>query len=147
MSSDRSLRDVRQQPSSEGSRPVGSFEAKGASVSDALLELEDGWDSYKAPKPSERAVACARRFEALISPWNMQPVIQPSVVGGVGVTFRRGKTAHCYVEFVNDGETWALFSRETGDPRIVSVGNSARAYAKIAEDIRRDLLLQDKCGR
>src|SRR5438128_7762549 len=81
---------------------------------DGLTSLSDGWNSYAAPAPSASAVAAARAFLTILQQEDYPPTrIAPSVMGGVGITHRRGGRK-VYVEFYNDGTAHALFSSGLG---------------------------------
>ena len=72
----------------------------------AASRLEKGWDSYKADPPSQLAIANAGIFLGLCGDF-LPDRVAPSVMGGIGVTFRRpGKKV--YVEFYNYGTTYSL---------------------------------------
>jgi hypothetical protein len=85
---------------------------------DSLLQLQKGWDGYRAAAPNMIARNNARSFLESLSVANYSPSqVAPSVVGGIGVNRRRGKNK-VYVEFNNNGKVHALFSDGTSPPRV-----------------------------
>lgn len=75
--------------------------------------LKSGWDGYNAPGPSKRAILRSGTFLTRLSGLHLLPVrVAPSVVGGIGITFRNGMR-EVYVEFYNDGGIHALLSDDT----------------------------------
>jgi hypothetical protein len=78
-----------------------------------LIDLESlsaGWDSYKAPAPAARAITRAYYFLSRLRIADLLPNrCAPSVIGGIGVTLRRGPREVC-VEFYNEGNIHSLFS-------------------------------------
>lgn len=84
----------------------------------SLLWLEEGWDGYDAEPPSHGAIDDASRLLHAASRMGMTPSrVAPSVVGGVGVTFRAGHR-RAYVEYRNGWWlAFVLFSDGVGEPR------------------------------
>jgi hypothetical protein len=77
---------------------------------DKMHTLRDGWNGYSAPAPSDRAVDLARSFLTVLTENSREPSrVAPSAVGGVGITHKR-RGRRVYVEFMNDGAVYALFS-------------------------------------
>jgi hypothetical protein len=80
---------------------------------ESFLRLENGWNSYSAPSPSVHAIENAKELVHRGKDANLSPVrIEPSAMGGVGVTFARGDrevVAECY----NNGTTHAHFADNT----------------------------------
>ena len=97
---------------------------------DAFAELTKGWDGYKAEPPSAAVVNAAKRFLSNeLSPTR----VAPSVVGGIGITFKKnGRKA--YLELTNAGPMSLLLSDGVSDPHTepVSVDDPALP-AKIRE--------------
>jgi hypothetical protein len=80
-----------------------------------LTGLAVGWNGYDAAPPSEIAIQATRNYLSALRAAQWTPDrLEPSAMGGVGVTHRRGERK-VYVEFYNDGRVHALFS-ERGDP-------------------------------
>ena len=98
---------------------------------DSFARLVRGWDGYKAETPSSDVVSAAKRF---LSVTDLPPTrVAPSVVGGVGITFKRdGRKA--YLELTNAGPVSLLLSDGVGDPHTepVVLGDPALP-AKIRE--------------
>ena len=53
--------------------------------------------------------------------------LKPSVVGGIGVTFKINDRK-CYVEFYNNGTVYALFSDGLSDPETYQIRPTAQDY-------------------
>ncbi len=91
---------------------------------DSFAELVSGWDGYKAEPPSQGVIFDAKCFLLSI---NQPPSrVAPSVVGGVGITFRKdGRKA--YLELTNTGAVSLLLSDGVSDPHAepVALGDPA----------------------
>jgi hypothetical protein len=75
-----------------------------------MAALQEGWDSYSAPKPSRDAVAAANLYLTTLDLLAWEPArVEPSAMGGVGITHRQD-ARKVYVEFSNNGTVHALFS-------------------------------------
>jgi hypothetical protein len=61
--------------------------------------------------------------------------LKPSVMGGIGATFRRGDKK-VYVEFYNDGRVHSLFSDGVSDPDTKSVPPDHAGYSLLVQDIQ-----------
>lgn len=85
----------------------------------ALTKLNAGWDGYKAPPPTHVVVAAARDFLTTTAEFPPDRVA-PSVVGGIGVTYRKNGRK-VYVEFRNTGSILALFSDGSTEPAVEPV--------------------------
>ena len=70
---------------------------------DALKQLPHGWDSYSAAPPSRVAVKNAKALVIEAGKLGAEPErVEPSAMGGVGVTFSAGRR-EVVVEFYNNG--------------------------------------------
>ena len=98
--------------------------------------LDEGWDSYHAPSPSERATRTARNLiESLLREKCPPDRVAPSVVGGIGITHKRsGKRV--YIEIYNDGRVYALFSDGTTDPVAKEIGADYQSFKKFIQEIQ-----------
>lgn len=106
---------------------------------DTFSRLEDGWNSYSAVRPTTLAIDSAREFLDVLCAANMKPKrIGPSAVGGVGVTFRGGERKS-YVEFLNAGKIYVLFSDGVGEPQINGMSGGYLDYMRLIGDIRKYL--------
>ena len=77
-----------------------------------FARLETGWNGSNAEAPSALAITTAEQF--LNSCPNWPPArIEPSAMGGVGITYRTGER-RVYVEVYNDARIHALFSDRSG---------------------------------
>lgn len=98
--------------------------------------LSDGWDTYNAPRPNGIAIANARWFTISNRLGKFRPTrIAPSVVGGIGITFRRGDHL-AYLEFNNDGMTSFLLAREPNEPMVDPIGNDVSSYREAGDLIQ-----------
>lgn len=101
-----------------------------------LATLQDGWDSYRAPGPSSDALQRARSVLAALSNGDCEPSrIAPSVVGGIGITCRRGPRK-AYLEICNNGSTCVLFSDGQSDPHAEDVQADPPALQTLVVRIR-----------
>ncbi len=98
--------------------------------------LVDGWDGYSAPPPLRTAVETVHGFFCALRHSNFRPTkVSPSVVGGIGVTFRKGQRKS-YVEFYNNGTLHALFSDGESDPRTCQVQPTPAGYGRLIMEIQ-----------
>lgn len=97
--------------------------------------LQEGWNGYTAPPPSLLAISTARRFLFAAHAGEISPQrVAPSVVGGVGITFRRiGRK--CYVEFYNSGHVYLLRSNGT-EPQVVPIRSDSTSFRAAVRDIQ-----------
>lgn len=103
---------------------------------EALPKLMDGWDSYDAPSPNATAIGTARIYLAAVEKAGFEPTrIEPSVMGGVGITHRQGNRK-VYVEFYNDGKVHALFSDRTPAMRTRPVATDTESCKGFIEEAR-----------
>jgi hypothetical protein len=106
---------------------------------DSFADLQDGWNSYSARRPSATAVANARDFLDVLCAAKEKPTrLNASAVGGVGVTFRSG-VRKAYIEFPNAGTAHALFSDGVTEPVVREVPTGSLAYVRLIGDIRKYL--------
>lgn len=83
--------------------------------------LTPGWDGYAAPAPSDQALDLACSLVEFLRLRRFLPSrVAPSVVGGIGITFRKGNRK-VYVEVTNRGTVNSLFSDEMTEPSVVEV--------------------------
>ncbi len=84
----------------------------------SFAELASGWDGYEAEPPASSVVAAAKRF---LGSTNLTPSrVAPSVVGGVGITFKRNEKK-AYLELTNVGPVSLLLSDGVSDPHAQPV--------------------------
>jgi len=94
---------------------------------DAMRSLRIGWNGYDAKPPSELAVTTASSYLDQLASEQLAPTrVAPSVVGGVGITCRKGDRG-VYVEFYNDGRVHALFAHGE-DAATTSVDPTAAGF-------------------
>lgn len=106
---------------------------------DSFASLVNGWDSYKASPPSKEALEASRRFLGFLEERSLEPSkLNPSVVGGVGFTFRRGRLS-VYIEFCNTGNAHAMFTDGKSKPRVVKVRQDGAGYEDILTQLETHL--------
>jgi hypothetical protein len=82
---------------------------------DTFKTLEKGWNGYSAPGPAEVAISNAKLLVETASAEDMIPTrVEPSAMGGVGVTFLAGHR-EAGVEFYNNGTAHALFADNSAE--------------------------------
>jgi hypothetical protein len=98
---------------------------------DTFKKLKLGWDSYSAPAPTYSASSIAEAFLRKLQESGISPDrLSPSVVGGIGFTFREGGLK-VYVEFSNRGSVHALFSDGMTDPVVEKVLPDDSSFSKL----------------
>lgn len=103
---------------------------------DSFARLLTGWDGYTAPAPDRVAVNGARKFLEVAQRINFAPDrVKPSVVGGIGITFRK-VSRKCYVEFYNNGTVYALFSDGESEPLAHQIRPLLSEYEAVLKDAR-----------
>ena len=99
----------------------------------SLKGLKAGWDSYRASPPSEQTILLAETFlRRLVSDGFPPAQVAPSLVGGVGFTFR-SNTRKVYVELSNKGTVHVLFSDGETKPLVEPVPPDAAGFARVSE--------------
>ncbi len=82
-----------------------------------MLSLEKDWDSYGAEPPSQLSIDIAKKICDNTSPDR----VKPSVVGGVGISYKGEE--RIYVEVFNDGQIWTMIGSshdKNKDPLVKS---------------------------
>lgn len=83
-----------------------------------------GWDGFSAAPPSDYALKGAEEFLTLVLSNGLDPSrVEPSVVGGVGITFRKGERS-VYAEILNGGKVVIVNSVEGVDNPDISTGSA-----------------------
>lgn len=78
-----------------------------------LSDLEDGWDSYGAETPNDRAISMARQLVELLGEMDIKPnAVRASAEGGVCISFADADR-YGDVECFNSGEMLAVTSSDT----------------------------------
>jgi len=107
---------------------------------DGFRNLRRGWDSYKAQPPTETVIGIVRAFLAVLRvEWREPDRLNPSAVGGVGLTFYR-PGLRCdrsvYVEFLNRSDRVLAVQSGSGEipdkPVIVDVATDAAGVRVLA---------------
>lgn len=95
-----------------------------------LNRLKQGWNGYDAPKPIGAAIETVRSYLQVAKGEDFEPNrLEPSVMGGVGLTHRHG-TRKVYVEFYNNGTVHSLFSERAGKMQTMPVGATAEDFRR-----------------
>ena len=98
--------------------------------------LKWGWNGYRAEKPAGLPIYQAEDFLFALRTADLEPQrVGPSVVGGIGVTLKRGERK-AYVEFYNDGRVYVMLSDGVGEPHIQPVRTENRGYENLISEIR-----------
>jgi hypothetical protein len=107
---------------------------------DSLKNLPEGWDSYSALAPHAMAVENAKALVNEAGELGTEPErVEPSAMGGVGVTFSAGGR-EVVIEFYNNGTAHALFSNDaTGDMSTRAVSTDSDGYIVIIGKVRKYL--------
>lgn len=96
---------------------------------EAMANLELGWNGYEAPPPTNLATHLATTFVLAASSLDLEPSrVAPSVVGGVGITFRKSRKK-AYVELYNDGDAYLMLSDGETAPFVDPIRPDAFAAA------------------
>lgn len=102
---------------------------------DGFSALKDRWDGYEAPRPNDSAIRTARTFLSVLEDSELVPSrLKPSVIGGVGVTFKKEKRK-AYVEFYNNGTVYVLFSGR-GEPTTQQIKPTSFHFDQLVETIQ-----------
>jgi hypothetical protein len=103
---------------------------------ESFSKLRTGWDGYSARAPEKAAILSAKLFLSQLTESGRVPDrIKPSVVGGIGITFRSNQRK-CYVEFYNNGTVYALFSDGQTEPETCQVPPTAQNYKVLIKAIQ-----------
>jgi hypothetical protein len=107
---------------------------------DSYALLPDRWNGYRAPAPCVVAIRHAKALTAETNRLALTPErVEPSAMGGVGVTFEAGPR-EVVVEFYNNGTAHALFSDDaTGEMDTRSVSLSPNGYRELINSVRKYL--------
>lgn len=106
---------------------------------ESMNTLQDDWDSYRAPAPAANSINQAIVFlDEVAKSANDLSRLAPSVVGGVGFTFKHGERK-VYVEFRNTGSVLALFSDGAGEPIVDKIEPTCDEYTNVLLRIKKYL--------
>jgi hypothetical protein len=101
-----------------------------------ISRLQEGWNGYTAPAPTEKAILLAKSFVDTLLREKYEPRrLAPSAVGGVGVTQRKGDRS-VYIEFYNDGRVLALFSDNVNEPQIKRIEPGYQSFKRLIAEMR-----------
>jgi hypothetical protein len=103
----------------------------------AMVRLEDGWDSYGAKKPGLLSRMNALFFCEIACAEGPEPgSVSPTPMGGVGVEFEAGDR-NVLIEFYNKGTAHSIFYDDrTDEDETKPVGTDNDSYRAILSDIR-----------
>jgi hypothetical protein len=103
---------------------------------ESFTQLATGWDGYCARPPEKAAILSAKLFLSQLTESDRSPErIKPSVIGGIGITFKVNHRK-CYVEFYNNGTVYALFSDGQTEPETCQVPPTAQNYKLLIKAIQ-----------
>jgi hypothetical protein len=95
-----------------------------------------GWDGYGASPPAEKAINNALHFLRILRLCDVFPSrSMPSVVGGVGLSFRQ-ENRKAYFEFYNDGKACVLLSDGIGEPEATDVETTGIGFLSVIDQAR-----------
>lgn len=98
--------------------------------------LNEGWNGYSAPAPSEKAILTAKNLVShLLMEKNEPNRIAPSVVGGIGITHRRAGR-RVYIEIYNDGRVFALFTDGNTEPETKEIEPGYQSFKILIAEMK-----------
>lgn len=102
-----------------------------------LMALSDGWNGYSAPSPSLIAVENAKSFMVIASEARLVPTsVEPSAMGGVGVTFFR-HPREVAIEFYNNETAHVLLTDDTTSQMDTHpVRTEESGYRELVEEVQ-----------
>jgi hypothetical protein len=124
-------------PENPSALDTNSRETPVLALLDSLSKLKNGWNSYSAPPPTTLAIENAKLLVSEACSCNTIPErVEPSAMGGVGVTFSGG-SREIVIEFYNNGTAHALFADNlTKEMDTRPVLPNVNSYRVILEEIR-----------
>lgn len=103
---------------------------------DSLSSQPADWPSEAGPFPTRQVLDQVRSFLTILRSQAESPSrLSPSVVGGIGVTFRKADRK-AYVEFNNTGSVHVLFSDGVADPIVEKVAPEVVGYSQVIAKIK-----------
>jgi hypothetical protein len=106
---------------------------------DALETPPKDWNPSLGPLPTPGVLSQTRAFLAQLRLAGKMPSrLSLSVIGGIGITFRRGERK-VYVEFSNKGSVHALFSDNSTDPEVKRIPQDVTGYSNLIEEVEQYL--------
>jgi len=104
-----------------------------------FANLNRGWNSYSAPPPNEMARETAKALLMSLSYNNLVPQhVNPSVVGGIGVTFIGGDK-EVFIEITNENKVFLVltdFALEDSDPIVKSLHEGESLGSQLSWEIQ-----------
>jgi hypothetical protein len=142
-SGDRFVTETRQVPSGWSVFPEAPFEVPLQNSwlslhrkAKSLIRLNVGWDGDRAPPPQNFAVQNARRVLLALQDQALLPSkLNPTVVGGIGITIKRcDKKA--YIECSNKGSVLLLLSDGESEPQVTKFEPSENRFRSLIDAAR-----------
>jgi hypothetical protein len=100
---------------------------------DELRNLEDGWDSYNAPKPTECSIMRTAEILGYILPLGLKPNrILASAEGGVAIIFSGVDIRRALIEILNGGCIYTLLYDMDGFSNTLEWKNCSEESTKNA---------------
>ena len=100
---------------------------------DKLRKLEDGWDSYDAPKPTESSISKSSEIIGHLISLDFSPVrVMASADGGVAIIFNGIGIRRALIEVLNGGEITTLLYDMEGNSHITEWFNTSEEETKKA---------------
>lgn len=105
-----------------------------ASKLEVFEGLGAGWDGYNAPAPTKRVVSVSKKFIGILQSRDFFPTrVNPTVVGGVAITFLEG-SRKAYVEFLNGNIALLLLKKAENEPSITEFEFSYLQLVELADN-------------
>jgi hypothetical protein len=106
----------------------------------AFAGLTKGWNGYSAATPTDTAIQNAKELVAAAGADGIIPErVEPSAIGGIGVTFTFG-SREVVAEFYNNGTAHALFADDaTEEMDTRPVASNGEGYQAFLADVRQYL--------
>ena len=103
---------------------------------EAFTSQPKDWPPECGTFPSREVVGSARVFLEVLRQHARKPSrLSPSVVGGIGITFKCADRK-VYVEFSNKGSVLALFSDGVTDPQVEKISPDENGYSGLIARIK-----------
>ena len=116
---------------------------------ESFRQLTPGWDSYHAEPPTLEVVRAAEKFLAAVRAAAGSRLrlskLNPSVVGGVGFTFRNGVRT-VYIEFRNTGNAHVAFMASGSEPEVAKINQDSAGYSGVIAKVEKHLNEQTARG-
>ena len=110
---------------------------------DKLKTLEDNWNSYDSPKPSEHSIEQASEILKFLVYFKLPPErIMASSIGGVSLIFKGVDIRRAHIEILNGGQiTTLLYNMEGYSNTLIWEGCTEMEANNAISSIKNWLLL------